>query len=93
MVFRDHFIAKYEGHIIEFEAYSGGCFSYACSLFVDNKKVDSTRYGILFSYFTLRHNLVSSSAKTRIKVEVKHTFHTSVKLFVDDKEIPFTRTV
>ena len=92
MVFRDHFTAEHEGHTIEFEAYSGGCFSYACSLFVDNAKVDSARYGIMCSYFTLRHNLVSNPAELRIKVDVKHTFHTSATLFVNNKEVPFKRT-
>ncbi|MBL0716859.1 MAG: hypothetical protein JJV89_02310 [Desulfosarcina sp.] len=92
-IFSDQFVADYEGHTIEFEAYSGGCFSYACSLLVDNEKVDSARYGTLFSYFSLRHNLLSDPYKIRIKVEIRHTFHTVAKLFVNKKKIPFKRMV
>ena len=93
MLFSDHFLTEYEGHTIEFEAYSGGFLSYGCSLFVDNLKVDSVYYCVLFSYFTLRHNLALDKGEIRIKVKVRHTFHTSAKLFINDKEIPFKRLV
>ena len=86
-------MTEYAGHVIEFETYSGSFFAYACSLFVDNKKVDSTEYGVLFSYFSLRHNLISDGNELRIKVVVRHTFHTSAKLFVNDEEIPFKRII
>ena len=93
MVFNDHFKAEHEGHTIKFEAYFRGPLSYACSLFVDNQKVDSASYGFMFPCFTLRHNLASDSAELRIKVEVKQRILTWARLFVNDEEVPFKRMV
>ena len=60
--FRDYFAAEVEGHTIEFEAYTAGLFSYGCSLFVDNKRVDSVgRYSIFFSYFNAVHKVLGKT--------------------------------
>jgi|GEM_PF-3129135 len=90
-MFRDHFSAEYEGHKIELETYSGGMFSYCCALFVDECRVDSTRYGFLFAFFTLRHRLGDGESKLRIRVNINHWVSTSARLFINDKEVPFPR--
>jgi hypothetical protein len=89
----DHWKLEYEGHKVEIEVYMAGFASAACSLFVDDERIDHVpSFGSFPTQLTLRYKSTNGDASTTFIVEIKQGFFgTKANLIVNGKEVNFPR--